>query len=199
MCRSLTIPPDETGKSPALCRRGHAAQGMPIVYITAPIARLQGRRAGKRLENCPGEFVAIFDADFMPEPDFCAARSLFPWRCERPRDPSKIGMFALDLPQPRYSSSRKWDHLLDGPFVVEHGARSAAALFQFQRHRRRWRRQSHRRSRRWSTTRSLRHRSFLSRPSQGLEISLFSRRSSAPRAARRADGFKAQQARWPKA
>src|SRR5258708_23476947 len=62
---------DETCEVARACVERHAAQGMPIVYIHR--ANREGYKAGaleNGLKTSGGEFVAIFDADFLPEPDF---------------------------------------------------------------------------------------------------------------------------------
>ncbi len=62
---------DETCEVARACVERHAAQGMPIVYIHR--SNREGYKAGaleNGLKTSRGEFVAIFDADFLPEPDF---------------------------------------------------------------------------------------------------------------------------------
>ena len=125
---------DETRQVARACVERHAAQGMPVVYIHR--TNREGFKAGaleNGLKTAQGEFVAIFDADFMPEPNFL--------RCTIPYflgavnghdDPSKIGMV-----QTRWTYLNR-DYslltqvetiLLDGHFVVEHGARSRRGTF----------------------------------------------------------------------
>jgi cellulose synthase/poly-beta-1,6-N-acetylglucosamine synthase-like glycosyltransferase len=103
-----------------------AAEGLPISYIHR--ANRAGYKAGA-LENgmttSLGKFIAIFDADFIPEPDFL--RRTIPY-FENP----EIGMV-----QTRWTYLNR-DYslltqvetiLLDGHFVVEHGARSRRGTF----------------------------------------------------------------------
>src|SRR5579872_1258592 len=62
---------DETCQVARDCVERHALQGMPIEYIHR--ANRSGYKAGaleNGLKTSRGEFVAIFDADFIPEPDF---------------------------------------------------------------------------------------------------------------------------------
>ena len=62
---------DETCDIARACVERHAAQGLPVTYIHR--ANREGFKAGA-LENglgaARGEFIAIFDADFLPAPDF---------------------------------------------------------------------------------------------------------------------------------
>jgi cellulose synthase/poly-beta-1,6-N-acetylglucosamine synthase-like glycosyltransferase len=117
-----------------------AAQGLPITFIH------RNNRAGYKagalengLKTARGEFIAIFDADFIPDPDFL--RRTIPYF----QDP-KIGM-----------AQARWTYLnrdyslltqvetilLDGHFVVEHGARSRrGAFFNFNGTAGVWRRQA---------------------------------------------------------
>jgi cellulose synthase/poly-beta-1,6-N-acetylglucosamine synthase-like glycosyltransferase len=100
--------------------------GFPIEYLHR--ANRTGFKAGalqEGLKAATGEFVAIFDADFIPPPDFLA-RTIHHFA-----DP-KVGVV-----QTRWSYLNK-DYnflteveamLLDGHFVLEHGARSRAGLF----------------------------------------------------------------------
>ncbi len=100
--------------------------------ITARTAH--GYKAGalqEGLKTATGEFVAIFDADFIPPTDFLYAP------IHHFADP-KVGVV-----QTRWSYlNREYNFLteveallLDGHFILEHGARSRAGLLlQFQRH-----------------------------------------------------------------
>src|SRR6266478_2958329 len=59
---------DETQQVARACVERHAAQGMPIAYIHR--TNREGYKAGaleNGLKTAAGEFVAIFDADFLPE------------------------------------------------------------------------------------------------------------------------------------
>ena len=62
---------DETTEIAELAVRRHAARGFDISYLHRVDRRgLQGRRARGRAEGRAGEFIAIFDADFIPPKDF---------------------------------------------------------------------------------------------------------------------------------
>src|SRR6201998_3114204 len=117
---------DETKEVASACVARFAAQGLPITYIHR--ANREGYKAGA-LENglkiARGEFVAIFDADFIPASDFL--RRSIPYF-----ENEKIGMV-----QARWTYLNR-DYslltqvetiLLDGHFVVEHGARSRRGTF----------------------------------------------------------------------
>src|SRR5216684_451894 len=117
---------DETQQVASACVARFAAQGLPITYIHR--ANREGYKAGaleNGLKTARGEFVAIFDADFIPAPDFLR-RSIPYFQNE------KIGMV-----QARWTYLNR-DYslltqvetiLLDGHFVVEHGARSRRGTF----------------------------------------------------------------------
>jgi cellulose synthase/poly-beta-1,6-N-acetylglucosamine synthase-like glycosyltransferase len=103
-----------------------AAQGHPIEYRHRK--NRHGYKAGalqEGLESATGEFVAIFDADFLPPADFLT-RTVHHFA-----DP-QIGVV-----QTRWSYLNKEYNiltqveamLLDGHFVLEHGARSTSGLF----------------------------------------------------------------------
>jgi len=117
---------DETCEVARACVQRHAAQGIPITYIHR--SNREGYKAGaleNGLKTARGEFVAIFDADFIPGSDFL--RRTIPY-FQNP----KIGM-----------AQTRWTYLnrdyslltqvetilLDGHFVVEHGARSRRGTF----------------------------------------------------------------------
>jgi cellulose synthase/poly-beta-1,6-N-acetylglucosamine synthase-like glycosyltransferase len=117
---------DETQQVASACVARFAAQGLPITYIHR--ANREGYKAGaleNGLKTARGEFVAIFDADFIPAPDFL--RRSIPYF-----ENEKIGMV-----QTRWTYLNR-DYslltqvetiLLDGHFVVEHGARSRRGTF----------------------------------------------------------------------
>jgi cellulose synthase/poly-beta-1,6-N-acetylglucosamine synthase-like glycosyltransferase len=117
---------DDTQQVASACVDRFAAQGLPIVYIHRTNRR--GFKAGaleNGLKTARGEFVAIFDADFLPEPDFL--RRTIPYFQN-----NEIGMV-----QARWTYLNR-DYslltqvetiLLDGHFVVEHGARSRRGTF----------------------------------------------------------------------
>jgi cellulose synthase/poly-beta-1,6-N-acetylglucosamine synthase-like glycosyltransferase len=109
----------------ALCER-YRNIGHPIEYLHR--TNREGFKAGALqagLKSATGEFVAVFDADFIPPPDFLL-RTIHHFA-----DP-KIGVV-----QTRWSYlNRDFSFLteveallLDGHFVLEHGARSRAGHF----------------------------------------------------------------------
>src|SRR5499427_4327951 len=117
---------DETQQVARACVERHAAQGMPITYIHR--SKRAGFKAGaleNGLKSARGEFIAIFDADFIPAIDFL--RRTIPY-FQTPQ----VGMV-----QTRWTYLNR-DYslltqvetiLLDGHFVVEHGARSRRGTF----------------------------------------------------------------------
>ncbi|HEY7389978.1 MAG TPA: cellulose synthase family protein [Bryobacteraceae bacterium] len=109
----------------ALCER-YRALGYPIEYHHR--SNRMGFKAGalqEGLKTATGEFVAVFDADFCPPPDFLL-------RTVHYFADSKVGVV-----QTRWSYlNRNYSFLteveamlLDGHFVLEHGARSRSGLF----------------------------------------------------------------------
>jgi cellulose synthase/poly-beta-1,6-N-acetylglucosamine synthase-like glycosyltransferase len=117
---------DETQQVASVCVASFAAQGLPITYIHR--TNRQGFKAGaleNGLRTAQGELVCIFDADFLPEPDFL--RRTIPY-FQNP---------AIGMVQTRWTYLNR-DYslltqvetiLLDGHFVVEHGARSRRGTF----------------------------------------------------------------------
>jgi cellulose synthase/poly-beta-1,6-N-acetylglucosamine synthase-like glycosyltransferase len=117
---------DETrGVARELVKR-YAAMGYPLSYHHR--TNREGFKAGalrEGLKKAEGEFVAIFDADFVPPPDFLM-RLIHHFT-----DP-KVGMV-----QGRWSHiNRNYSFLtnveailLDGHFILEHGARSRSNVF----------------------------------------------------------------------
>ncbi len=120
---------DSTDETTSVCERAvrrNAANGINITYIHR--TDRTGYKAGALeagLRVARGEFVAIFDADFIPTPDFLMRTVPFF------ADP-KIAMVQA-----------RWGHinedyslltkiqaiLLDGHFVLEHGGRNRSGLF----------------------------------------------------------------------
>src|SRR5579872_6018598 len=109
----------------ALCERYHTL-GFPIEYLHR--ADRQGFKAGalaEGLKTATGEFVAVFDADFIPPTDFLL-KTIHHFA------DSRIGVV-----QTRWSYlNRDYNFLteveailLDGHFILEHGARSRAGYF----------------------------------------------------------------------
>jgi cellulose synthase/poly-beta-1,6-N-acetylglucosamine synthase-like glycosyltransferase len=121
---------DETRQVARDCVDRFAAQGLPIAYIHR--TNRHGFKAGaleNGLRTAQGEFVAIFDADFLPAPDFL--RRTIPYFVNGEAG-EQIGMV-----QARWTYLNR-DYslltqvetiLLDGHFVVEHGARSRRGTF----------------------------------------------------------------------
>ncbi|MDE3170875.1 MAG: glycosyltransferase, partial [Acidobacteriota bacterium] len=117
---------DETREVASAIVARYAAMGHPIVYIHR--TNRHGFKAGALdagLNVAKGEFVAIFDADFLPSPDFL--RRTLPYFT----DP-KIGMVQgrWTYLNRHYSALTEVETiLLDGHFVMEHGARSRSNSF----------------------------------------------------------------------
>ncbi|MFP2962974.1 cellulose synthase family protein [Myxococcus sp. 1LA] len=117
---------DETCGIARACVERMRQKGHDIVYIHR--VNRQGFKAGA-LENglklAKGEFVAVFDADFVPSPDFLMRTVPF-------FSDDKVGMVQV-----------RWGHLnrefslltqaqsifLDGHFIIEHTARNRAGCF----------------------------------------------------------------------
>src|SRR5450755_2391898 len=117
---------DETIEVARLLVERYAALGHPVSYIHRN--NREGFKAGalaEGLKTAKGEFVAIFDADFVPPPDFLM-------QCIHHFTDPKIGMVQT-----------RWTHinrnyslltqveaiLLDGHFVLEHSARARSGVF----------------------------------------------------------------------
>src|ERR1700692_601799 len=117
---------DETAEVARILVDRYAAAGHPVTYLHRD--NREGYKAGalaEGLKTAKGEFVAIFDADFVPSPDFLV-------KCIHHFTDPKIGMVQT-----------RWTHinrnysvltqveaiLLDGHFVLEHSARSRSGVF----------------------------------------------------------------------
>ncbi len=117
---------DETIEVARLLVERYAALGHPVTYLHRD--NREGYKAGalaEGLKTAKGEFVAIFDADFVPPPDFLL-------KCIHHFTHPKVGMVQT-----------RWTHinrnysvlteveaiLLDGHFVLEHSARSRSGVF----------------------------------------------------------------------
>ena len=117
---------DETKQVARDCVERHRALGVPITYIHRD--NREGFKAGalqEGLKSATGEFVAIFDADFIPPADFL--RRTVPYFV----DPK------LAMVQTRWSYiNRNYSKLteveailLDGHFAIEHSSRYRSGLF----------------------------------------------------------------------
>jgi cellulose synthase/poly-beta-1,6-N-acetylglucosamine synthase-like glycosyltransferase len=117
---------DETQEIARACVERFQALGMPIYYIHR--TNREGYKAGalaEGLKTSKGEFVAIFDADFIPSADFL--RRTVPYFAD-----AKIAMVQTRWTylNADYSLLTEVEHiLLDGHFIVEHGARSRRGDF----------------------------------------------------------------------
>ena len=117
---------DETVEVARILVERYAALGHPVTYIHRE--NREGFKAGALeagLKTAKGEFVAIFDADFVPPPDFLL-------KCIHHFTDPKVGMVQT-----------RWTHinrnyslltqveaiLLDGHFVLEHSGRARSGVF----------------------------------------------------------------------
>jgi cellulose synthase/poly-beta-1,6-N-acetylglucosamine synthase-like glycosyltransferase len=117
---------DETCGIARACVERMRQKGHDIVYIHR--TNRQGFKAGaleNGLKTAKGEFVAVFDADFVPSPDFLLRTVPF-------FSDEKVGMVQV-----------RWGHLnrefsiltqaqsifLDGHFIIEHTARNRSGCF----------------------------------------------------------------------
>lgn len=117
---------DETTRLLRACIAHHRAQGLEIELVHR--RDRQGFKAGalaRGLETTQGKFIAIFDADFVPPPDFL--RRTVPYLIRNPRlgfVQTRWGYLNAD-----YSSlTRAQAIALDGHFVVEHLGRNRNGL-----------------------------------------------------------------------
>jgi cellulose synthase/poly-beta-1,6-N-acetylglucosamine synthase-like glycosyltransferase len=121
---------DETREVARACVDRHAATGLPISYIHR--TNREGYKAGaleNGLRTSQGEFVAIFDADFIPQADFL--RATIPYFMN-PHGGAGIGMVQTRwtyLNSDYSLLTRVETILLDGHFVIEHGGRSRRGTF----------------------------------------------------------------------
>jgi len=120
---------DSTDETQAVARRAverQRALGVDITYLHR--ADRAGYKAGALeagLREARGEFVAIFDADFLPTPDFLE-RAIHHFT-----DPA-IGMVQArwgHVNQDFSLLTKVQSILLDAHFVLEHGGRNRAGLF----------------------------------------------------------------------
>ena len=117
---------DETTAIAERAVRRHAAAGIHITCLHR--ADRTGYKAGALeagLHVAAGEYVAIFDADFVPGPDFLRRSIQFFTDPKVAMVQARWGHINQD-----YSLLTKIQSiLLDGHFVLEHGSRSRAGLF----------------------------------------------------------------------
>ena len=117
---------DDTGQIAEECIRRMSLLGHNVSYLHRDCRR--GFKAGALSDGLPqasGEFVAIFDADFVPEPDFLIRTIHF--FC----DP-KIGVVQSRWGHINRDSSlltKSQAMLLDGHFILEHIARNRSGRF----------------------------------------------------------------------
>jgi cellulose synthase/poly-beta-1,6-N-acetylglucosamine synthase-like glycosyltransferase len=117
---------DETTKIAERAVRRHAAAGIDISYLHR--TDRHGYKAGALeagLRVATGEYVAIFDADFTPTPDFLQRTVQFFTDPQVAMVQARWGHINQD-----YSLLTKIQSiLLDGHFVLEHGGRNRAGHF----------------------------------------------------------------------
>jgi cellulose synthase/poly-beta-1,6-N-acetylglucosamine synthase-like glycosyltransferase len=117
---------DQTQQIARDCVDRYRALGLPISYIHRD--NRQGYKAGalqQGLKSASGEFVAIFDADFIPPADFL--RRTVPYFTDQ-----KLAMVQTrwSYINRNYSALTEVEAiLLDGHFVIEHSARYRSGLF----------------------------------------------------------------------
>ena len=118
---------DETTEIAELAVRRHAARGFHITYLHRVDRR--GYKAGALeagLRQARGEFIAIFDADFIPSRDFLIRTLPYFATDER------IGMVQARWGHINHDYSlltKIQSILLDAHFVLEHGGRNRAGCF----------------------------------------------------------------------
>jgi cellulose synthase/poly-beta-1,6-N-acetylglucosamine synthase-like glycosyltransferase len=118
---------DETQQVARAAVERQRALGLPIQYLhrTNRIGFKAGALA-EGLRQASGELIAIFDADFLPPPDFL--RRTVPYLVADP----KVGMVQArwTYVNRQYSLLTEIEAiLLDGHFVIEHGARFRRGVF----------------------------------------------------------------------
>jgi cellulose synthase/poly-beta-1,6-N-acetylglucosamine synthase-like glycosyltransferase len=117
---------DETCAVASACVERYRALGLPISYHHR--TNREGYKAGalqQGMQSATGEFITIFDADFIPPADFL--RRAIPYF----HDP-KVAMVQgrwTYLNRDYSALTRVEAILLDGHFVVEHGGRSRRGTF----------------------------------------------------------------------
>ena len=117
---------DETREIAELAVRRFAAQGVDIKYVHRTNRR--GYKAGaleEGLRIAKGEFIAIFDADFIPQPDFLTRTIQYFTHPKVAMVQTRWGHVNED-----YSLLTKIQALLlDAHFVLEHGSRNRGGCF----------------------------------------------------------------------
>lgn len=117
---------DETREIARECVERFAALGLPIRYLHR--TDRTGYKAGALaagLESATGEFVAIFDADFVPSPDFLRRTVPYFYDAQIAMVQTRWTYLNAD-----YSLLTQVERiLLDGHFVIEHGSRSRSGSF----------------------------------------------------------------------
>ena len=117
---------DETVEVARILVEGYAALGHPVTYHHRD--NREGYKAGalaEGLKTAKGEFVAIFDADFVPRADFI-------FKCIHHFTDPKIGMVQTRWTHINRSYSFLTEVeaiLLDGHFVLEHSGRARSGVF----------------------------------------------------------------------
>ncbi len=117
---------DQTQQIARDCVDRYRALGLPISYIHRD--NREGFKAGalqEGLKSAAGEFIAIFDADFIPPADFL--RRTVPYFADE-----KLAMVQTrwSYINRNYSALTEVEAiLLDGHFVIEHSARFRSGLF----------------------------------------------------------------------
>jgi cellulose synthase/poly-beta-1,6-N-acetylglucosamine synthase-like glycosyltransferase len=117
---------DETQEVARACVERYSALGLQLHYLHR--TNREGYKAGALadgLKSASGEFVAIFDADFQPSPDFL--RLTLPYFSDRNLAMVQTRWTYLNRD---YSALTEVESiLLDGHFVIEHGARARSGRF----------------------------------------------------------------------
>jgi cellulose synthase/poly-beta-1,6-N-acetylglucosamine synthase-like glycosyltransferase len=117
---------DETQEVARSCVERYRALGLDLHYLHR--TNREGFKAGalaEGMKSAAGEFIAIFDADFQPSPDFL--RRTLPYFSD-----SKLAMVQTRWTYLNrdYSALTEVESiLLDGHFVIEHGARARSGRF----------------------------------------------------------------------
>ena len=117
---------DETQAVARACVERHRTLGLDVHYLHR--TNREGYKAGalaEGLKSATGEFIAIFDADFQPNSDFL--RRTLPYFADRHIAMVQTRWTYLNRD---YSALTEVESiLLDGHFVIEHGARARSGVF----------------------------------------------------------------------